>query len=355
MSDKCSCRCEHGRTYFKICFDIILWLGVGIPVLYLYLEGKPYERGFFCDDLSLSYPYKPDTISNTLLTAGGFAISLLVVVMTEVLNFLDKQGLRQCFTTSNFVHCIQLYTVFLIGFVFQQMVVEVSKNYLGVLRPNFFDVCKPSFNKSLCASYISTYECTSTFHTEVISDSRQSFPSGHSTLSMYVATFFCFYIQYQLQITFSHILKFCMQFILVSAALLCGAGRISDHKHHPSDVVAGFLLGASVAVLVFMLIGGNIAKKRISSKSDNILVNTIQQTFCCCQRKQKPSLEPQTPAPLLINEYPNGILDLSPPDFVISDETPMKRKKLEIPLNIRRHFSTPITPSNRSEDMLEAD
>ncbi|RWR99138.1 putative phosphatidate phosphatase-like protein, partial [Dinothrombium tinctorium] len=36
-------------------------------VLALYLFGKPYERGVFCDDYSIRYPLKDSTIPNYLL------------------------------------------------------------------------------------------------------------------------------------------------------------------------------------------------------------------------------------------------------------------------------------------------
>jgi hypothetical protein len=45
---------------------------------------------------------------------------------------------------------VNMYAIFLVGFIIQQGVVEVIKSRMGVLRPNFFDVCKPHFNVSLC-------------------------------------------------------------------------------------------------------------------------------------------------------------------------------------------------------------
>lgn len=41
-----------------------------------------------------------------------------------------------------------------------------------------------------------------------------------------------------------------MQFALAFLALLCGQGRIRDNKHHPSDVIAGWILGCGVAVFM---------------------------------------------------------------------------------------------------------
>jgi len=57
----------------------ILYSLVFLPVLYLFLRGTPVERGFFCDDPTLSYPYKPDTVSTPLLIILGSSISVIVV------------------------------------------------------------------------------------------------------------------------------------------------------------------------------------------------------------------------------------------------------------------------------------
>lgn len=41
-----------------------------------------------------------------------------------------------------------------------------------------------------------------------------------------------------------------MQFLLVMLAVYTGLSRISDYRHHPSDVVTGFLQGALTAYWV---------------------------------------------------------------------------------------------------------
>lgn len=58
---------------------MIFFLSVGVPVLYLYKNSVPYRRGFFCNDDSLRYPYKENTISDDLLLLIGFALPFVVV------------------------------------------------------------------------------------------------------------------------------------------------------------------------------------------------------------------------------------------------------------------------------------
>lgn len=35
-----------------------------LPFIVLTLVNSPYKRGFYCDDNSIRYPYKPDTITH---------------------------------------------------------------------------------------------------------------------------------------------------------------------------------------------------------------------------------------------------------------------------------------------------
>jgi phosphatidate phosphatase len=52
---------------------------VGFPILLFFLFGQPFERGFYCDDESLRYPYKDSTISSAVLYVVGIFIPVLSV------------------------------------------------------------------------------------------------------------------------------------------------------------------------------------------------------------------------------------------------------------------------------------
>ncbi|XP_045160348.2 phospholipid phosphatase 2-like [Mercenaria mercenaria] len=290
------------RITVQIIVDVIIWIAVSLVVIYLFLYGKPYKSGFFCDDRSLSYPSIPETISTPVLIAAAFTLSVILVVSVEILNCLDTKCRRPCQWTRDIVFCVKSYIVFMIGFLIQELVVDAVKNKMGVLRPNFFDVCKPQFNKTLCPSYISEYTCTRNEQDKEIRSSRQSFPSGHSALSMYIAVYFCVYIENRLLIRFSRLLKFFIQTGLVCTAILCGLERIKDNKHHPSDVIAGYVLGVTVAVFVHMLVGTKFAKTTSVGKKTKLNTNN---TSCdlCCSCEQSPVLNPQTPTSALEDGY----------------------------------------------------
>ena len=65
--------------------SISLSISVGLPVLYLFVSAVPFDRGFFCEDTSIRYPYKPDTISTPLLLIMCFGASFIIVSTSDVI------------------------------------------------------------------------------------------------------------------------------------------------------------------------------------------------------------------------------------------------------------------------------
>ena len=60
-------------------FVIVLLFSVAFPILLFYLFGKPFERGFYCDDESLRYPFKESTITSTMLYIIGLGFPIATV------------------------------------------------------------------------------------------------------------------------------------------------------------------------------------------------------------------------------------------------------------------------------------
>lgn len=69
-----------------------------------------------------------------------------------------------------------------------------------------------------------------------------------------VFNLFCFTSQFYLQSRFTwhgaRLLRPLTQFTLIMMSFYTGLSRVSDHKHHPTDVLAGFIQGALVAYCV---------------------------------------------------------------------------------------------------------
>lgn len=77
-------------------------------------------------------------------------------------------------------------------------------------------------------------------------------PSTHSTIVHHLllhSLSLQLYVQARLVAKWARLLRPTIQFFLVVFAVYVGYTRVSDYKHHWSDVLAGLLQGALVAVL----------------------------------------------------------------------------------------------------------
>ncbi|XP_060582234.1 phospholipid phosphatase 2-like [Ruditapes philippinarum] len=294
--------CQRRRIIIRIIVDLTIWMAASVIAFYLFLFEKPYERGFFCDDKSLSYPSVPETISTPVMVVVGLTAALILIISVEVLNWLDLKCRKRYQHASSAIFCVKSYMVFMIGFLIQELFVDTLKNRIGVLRPNFFDVCKPQFNLTLCPGYITEYMCSGNDEKEIRS-SRQSFPSGHSSFAMFIAVYFSLYIENRLHIRFSRLLKIFLQVSLVLAAILCGFGRIRENKHHLSDVLAGFILGITVAVFVHTMMWRKFVEDDSRKEGQENQEEKSRDCCCVCNQPSDIEFDSQTPSSISQNGY----------------------------------------------------
>lgn len=85
----------------------------------------------------------------------------------------------------------------------------------------------------------------------LLSPQAASLPPPGSQFWLYF--FFClsqFYLQSRFTWQGARLLRPLTQFTLIMMSFYTGLSRVSDHKHHPTDVLAGFIQGALVAYCV---------------------------------------------------------------------------------------------------------
>lgn len=64
----------------RICTVCLPWLPTAsLPFVILTLVNTPYKRGFYCEDDSIRYPYRPDTITHGLM-AGVIITATIILV-----------------------------------------------------------------------------------------------------------------------------------------------------------------------------------------------------------------------------------------------------------------------------------
>ncbi|KAH1007027.1 hypothetical protein HUJ04_004309 [Dendroctonus ponderosae] len=61
----------------KVVLDVLLLQLVGWPILFLFLWGNPFHRGFFCDDDSIRHPFHESTVPSWTLYITGFGLNLI--------------------------------------------------------------------------------------------------------------------------------------------------------------------------------------------------------------------------------------------------------------------------------------
>ncbi|KAM9693896.1 phospholipid phosphatase 1 isoform 3-T5 [Trichechus inunguis] len=221
----------------------------------------PFQRGIFCNDNSIKYPYHDSTVTSTVLTIVGVGLPISSMILGETLSVYFNLLHSSSFIRNNYIATIyKSIGTFLFGAAASQSLTDIAKYSIGRLRPHFLDVCDPDWLKINCsAGYIETYTCRG--NAEKVKEGRLSFYSGHSSFSMYCMLFVALYLQARMKGDWARLLRPTLQFGLVAVSIYVGLSRVSDYKHHWSDVLTGLIQGALVAVLVAVYVSDFFKEK----------------------------------------------------------------------------------------------
>ncbi|XP_077382188.1 phosphatidic acid phosphatase type 2D [Festucalex cinctus] len=234
--------------------DVICLCVASIPFFACELKAvTPYRRGFFCGDSSITYPYEErEAIPDVLLIAGGIAITGLTIALGECYRVRFRGVRSRAFVGNRYVSCLyKELGSFLFGCCVGQSLTNMAKLSVGRLRPNFLSVCNITYASINCTpgSYVSQVACRQPNH-KLVEEARKSFFSGHASFAMYTMLYLAFYLQARLSWRGARLLRPLIQFILVMIAIYTGLSRISDYRHHPTDVLTGFIQGGLTAYWV---------------------------------------------------------------------------------------------------------
>ncbi|XP_023603761.1 phospholipid phosphatase 2 isoform X4 [Myotis lucifugus] len=181
---------------------------------------------------------------------AGVTITTTVILVSAgeaYLVYTDRLYSRSNF--NNYLAAVyKVLGTFLFGAAVSQSLTDLAKYMIGRLRPNFLAVCDPDWSRVNCSVYVQVEKVCRGSPANV-TESRLSFYSGHSSFGMYCMVFLALYVQARLCWKWARLLRPTVQFFLVAFALYVGYTRVSDHKHHWSDVLVGLLQGALVACL----------------------------------------------------------------------------------------------------------
>nr|XP_020466222.1 phospholipid phosphatase 3-like [Monopterus albus] len=234
--------------------DVLCLCVASIPFFACELKAvTPYRRGFFCGDSSITYPYvEREAIPDDLLIAGGIAITGLAIALGECYRVRFRVVHSRAFVRNRYVSCLyKELGSFLFGCCVGQSLTNMAKLSVGRLRPNFLSVCNITYASINCAlgSYVSQVPCRQP-NRKMEEEARKSFFSGHASFAMYTMLYLAFYLQARLSWRGARLLRPLIQFLLVMIAIYTGLSRISDYRHHPTDVLTGFIQGGLTAYWV---------------------------------------------------------------------------------------------------------
>ncbi|KAJ4943291.1 hypothetical protein JOQ06_005794 [Pogonophryne albipinna] len=254
---------DNSKKKLLIALDVFCLLLAMLPSLVLHRTSvRPYQRGFYCSDSSLRYSYKKSTVSSSVLTVVGLTLPSVSIVIGECFRIHQLHEGTKSFVGNPYVAALyKQMGVFLFGCAVSQSFTDIAKVSVGRMRPHFLDVCKPDFSTIDCSmGYITNYTCTG--DESDVQEARKSFFSGHASFSMFTMLYLAFYLHSRFSWRGARLLRPLLQFTLLMMAFYTGLSRVSDHKHHPTDVLAGFVQGALVAYCIVFYVS-DLFKPRV--------------------------------------------------------------------------------------------
>lgn len=324
----------------RVISDLVVLLCLAVPLLIFELWGEPNKRGFYCDDESIRYPYRTSTVSRHLLIVIGLLIPASLIFLTEVLRAMvwEKLSAHQLCTYKYRAHnvhrmVVRLYVFmgyFLLGVCFNQLMVDIAKYTIGRQRPHFMEICLPITEVKLNSvggqittvskdfrtncpsdehSYITDFKCSGK-EEDLIKEAQLSFYSGHSAFSFYAAWYTSLYLQARCYRPLgSQLVLPAVQFFLFCGASFVAYSRVSDYKHHWSDVLVGVIIGSAIGIINALFIAEVFQRREIPeefvhkrrligkyafSKGDVEMSNIVEQRQIDFKSSEECKQHPQT-------------------------------------------------------------
>uniref|UniRef100_A0A1I8MLF6 Phosphatidic acid phosphatase type 2/haloperoxidase domain-containing protein n=1 Tax=Musca domestica TaxID=7370 RepID=A0A1I8MLF6_MUSDO len=254
---------ESRKLLHRILLDLLIVIVLVIPIAVCEFAIEPFRRGFFCDDETIRYPFKDNTITPVLLGVILAVPTFLIIGIGEYVRQYKKGTISNtrylwgCRIPIWYCNIFKQLVYFGFGLLLTLDATELGKYTIGRLRPHFMAVCQPQFSDgSTCADsfnqhrYVENYFCLGTGFTAAdVRQARLSFPSGHSSLVVYSMVYVALYLQKRMHWRRSDLTRHFIQFTLIMVAWFTALSRIMDNWHHWSDVLCGSLIGVVAALI----------------------------------------------------------------------------------------------------------
>ncbi|KAK6057471.1 PAP2 family protein [Cooperia oncophora] len=237
---------------------------LAIPLLIFHVWVQPYKRGFYCDDETIRYPYRDSTVSRQMLIVIGLLIPTILIIATELFRTMAWE--RKCESQFKTYHLkqysvhrlvVRLYCFIGMDYFFSSVFASIS--YWLTLESILSDG-----RDHISWTFANQILVTRRSDKKLIHESQLSFYSGHAAFSFYGAWFTSLYLQARLwRPLFSRLLLPVIQFSLFLGASYVALTRVSDYKHHWSDVLVGALVGSVIGIFVALFVAEVFKRREI--------------------------------------------------------------------------------------------
>ena len=190
--------------FYNRSLEISMKAVIGCAFLYgsitFYIPGKPYMRGFYCNDQTINKPFLSSTVPSFVLglvSVSTVALSILFIELYQFIHYTERKShisdIKGDIISRTMYHpvyrkFVKVFAVYYTCASMQEFFVDVVKYSVGVLRPHFLTACNPDFTLLNCtnpdgtAKYIFGDEyCRWTVDDKYRIETRLSFPSGHAS------------------------------------------------------------------------------------------------------------------------------------------------------------------------------
>jgi membrane-associated phospholipid phosphatase len=249
--------------------DWFLWVLIVLAGVATYVVDKKvpnYERKFVVSDSTIAYVHNEDTIAFWLAPLIPAVVFIAHMAYWELTKTHLPLGHRISSIFRFFTSCLAALAV--VGFH-----TELFKTLCGRLRPDFLDRCYDTDGNVAEGTETKCLQNGREY------DGRKSFPSGHSSCTLAISMFAAYYVLWclhfrvgklgnkgyhnkmymdgsscakRLLMEFLSFLDLLLMLFQLAWAWGVGISRFRDNRHHPSDIIGGFVLAMTFTPLFLL-------------------------------------------------------------------------------------------------------
>ncbi|XP_032074694.1 phospholipid phosphatase-related protein type 5 isoform X2 [Thamnophis elegans] len=233
-------------------------------------------QGFFCYESAYRKPYpgpeEGSAVPPVLLYSLAAGVPVLVIIVGETAVFCLQMATQDfenqektiltgdcCYINPLVRRTVRFLGIYAFGLFATDIFVNAGQVVTGNLAPHFLSLCKPNYTALGCqqfTQFVSGAEACSG-NPDLVMKARKTFPSKEAALSIYAATYITMYITHTIKARGTRLAKPVLCLSIMCMAFLTGINRVAEYRNHWSDVIAGFLVGISIAVFLVICVVNN--------------------------------------------------------------------------------------------------